>query len=79
MIPLIDGTNIIRIDKTTCVATSVQNNVPSRGWKNWSTLAELDGISTFSITGIEWAANRTGGTGIAFTMAIDDVRWWKMN
>jgi hypothetical protein len=70
----IDGTVIIRIDKNSCGVT------PSGGWKPWCDLSELDAIYSGAdgVGTIEWGANRTDQSGIKFTMAIDDFKWWVM-
>ena len=70
----IDGTLVIRLDKNACGVK------PPGGWKTWCDLAELDALYSGSsgVSFLEWAANRTDQTGIAFSMAIDDVKWWVM-
>ena len=69
----IDGTLVIRLDKTSCGTT------PPGGWKPWCDPAELDGIysGTFGVGTIEWGAPLTAGNQ-PFTMAIDDFKWWVM-
>ena len=71
----IDGTLAIRIDKSACGVT------PAGGWKQWCDLSELDALyaGKFGIGQLEWGANRTDQSGIPFTMAIDDVKWWVVN
>ncbi len=74
----IDGSLVVRIEKSACSADVRANGSPVGGWKSWCTFAELDGLSAtkYGIRALEWGANRTDGSGIAFTMAIDDVKWW---
>jgi len=68
----IDGTLIIRIDKDACGAK------PTGAWKPWCDLSELDNLysGNYGVGFIEWGANRTDVSGIKFTYAIDDVKWW---
>jgi len=70
----IDGTLLLRIDLAACGVT------PPGGWKPWCDLAELDAIysGTYGVGLIEWGANRTDQSGIPFSMAIDDFKWWVM-
>jgi hypothetical protein len=71
----IDGTLVIRIEKSACGVT------PPGGWKPWCDVTELDALysGAYGVGSLEWGANRTDQSGIAFTMAIDDVKWWKLN
>jgi hypothetical protein len=68
----IDGTLILRIDSGACGVK------PPGGWKPWCDLAELDAIYSgkYGVGLIEWGANRTDQSGIPFSMAIDDFKWW---
>ena len=71
----IDGTLAIRIDKAACGAK------PTGGWKQWCDSSELDALysGNYGVGFLEWGANRTDQSGIAFTYAIDDVKWWVLN
>ena len=71
----IDGTLIIRVEGTACGVT------PTGGWKPWCDLTEVDNIysGSYGVGFLEWGANRTDQTGIKFTYAIDDVKWWVLN
>jgi hypothetical protein len=68
----IDGTLIIRIEAPVCGVK------PSGGWKQWCDWSELDALysGNYGVGFLEWGANRTDQSGIAFTYAIDDVKWW---
>ncbi len=68
----IDGTLVVRIERDAVGVT------PPGGWKPWCTAQELDAIysGSYGVGVLEWGANRTDASGIPFTMAIDDVRWW---
>ena len=68
----IDGTLILRIESGACGVT------PPGGWKPWCDVAELDALysGSYGVGTVEWGANRTDQSGIPFTMAIDDVKWW---
>jgi hypothetical protein len=70
----IDGTLVIRVEKSAVGVT------PAGGFKAWCLIADVDGIYSGSggVNALEWGANRTDGSGIPFTMAIDDVKWWAM-
>ena len=72
----IDGTLVANMERGACGVT------PPGGWKPWCDLSELDGLDLgtgFGIIGLEWGANRTDGTAMKFSYALDDVRWWKLN
>jgi len=70
----IDGALIMRVEAGACGVT------PSGGWKPWCDLSDVDAIYSGAdgVGGLEWGANRTDQSGIKFTMAIDDVKWWVM-
>jgi hypothetical protein len=68
----IDGKLVIRIEKSAVGVT------PPGGWKPWCAAEEVDALysGSYGVGTLEWGANRTDQSGIPFTMAIDDVRWW---
>jgi hypothetical protein len=70
----IDGTLVIRIESGACGVT------PPGGWKPWCDVSELDNLysGNYGVGFLEWGANRTDQSGIKFTYAIDDVKWWVM-
>ncbi len=70
----IDGTLVVRIESGACGVT------PPGGWKPWCDLTELDALYSgkYGVGLIEWGANRTDQSGIPFSMAIDDFKWWVM-
>ncbi len=81
----IDGVLTMRVDKGACVdgasvidAAGKPLGAPQGGWKGWCLTVDLDNIysGNAGISSLEWGANRTDGSGIPFTMAIDDVKWW---
>ncbi|HEY2165426.1 MAG TPA: hypothetical protein VGH04_15620, partial [Gemmatimonadaceae bacterium] len=67
----IDGKLVIRIER------SAVGVAPPGGWKPWCTAEELDALysGSYGVGVLQWGANRTDGSRIQFTMAIDDVRW----
>jgi hypothetical protein len=68
----IDGKLVIRIERPAVGVT------PAGGWKPWCSGEELDALysGSYGVGFLEWGANRTDASGIPFTMAIDDLRWW---
>jgi hypothetical protein len=68
----IDGALTNNLERSACGTT------PPGGYKPWCDPVELDGLwgGNTGVLALQWGANRTDGSGIKFTMAIDDVRCW---
>jgi hypothetical protein len=70
----IDGKLTNNLERGACAVT------PVGGWKPWCDVSELDGLTTNAngIGVLDWGGPLTAGN-FGFTIAIDDVRWWKLN
>jgi len=68
----IDGILTNNLERGACGIT------PPGGYKPWCDPVELDGLwgGNTGVLALQWGANRTDGSGIKFTLAIDDVKWW---
>ena len=68
----IDGQLTNNLERSACGVK------PTGGWKPWCDVTELDGLNSTS-TGVgvvEWGGPRTDASGITFSIAIDDFKWW---
>jgi len=68
----IDGKLTNNLERSACGIT------PPGGWTPWCLPEQLDGLwgGNTGVMALQWGANRTDGSKIPFTMAIDDVRLW---
>ena len=66
----IDGTKVIDISASAVGVT------PAGGYKTWCNWDDLDALSTQGINMVRWAGNLTTVTP-AFTVDMDDFRWWR--
>ncbi len=68
----IDGTVVLRVEKSAIGVT------PPGGFKPWCLGVDVDNLysGNFGVSALQWGANRTDGSKIPFTLAIDDVKWW---
>jgi Bacterial Ig-like domain (group 2) len=70
----IDGVLTMRVEASAVGVT------PPGAWKAWCLMDDVDNLYSGGggVSALEWGGNRTDGSGIPFTMAIDDVKWWVM-